>query len=613
MKRILSAVMALVLALMLLPTNCTAANEALDAAQALNAIGLFSGTGADEQGNPQYELERQPTRQEAITMLVKLVGGTEESSKGGWKTPFTDVDDWAKNWVGYAYAKGLTAGTSATTFGANDKTTAAQYLTFVLKALGYDANSDFSWDNAWPLAEQVGISKGEYSAQTHFTRGDMALISYRALSAKMKGSNKPLREVVFGTPKDEESFFDVHFIDVGQADAALVICDGKTMLIDGGNREDSQLIYTYLKNQNVTHLDYVVATHAHEDHVGGLSGALNYATVGTALCSVSNHDSKVFQNFVTQLAKHGKQITVPKAGDEFSLGSATVQVLGPVRKSDDPNNMSLVLRIVYGNTSFLFTGDAEREEEQDILAAGYELESTVLKVGHHGSENSTTYPFLREIMPEYAVISVGKDNSYGHPTPEALSRLHDADATVLRTDINGLICCSSDGDDVYFIIEREGSPEVDPPKNTTDALQPIVKAACDAYNRRADKILDGALSFTIISGTEVALAYSVSDLVYTDTEYLVDEVMEQILACVTDDISESDLLEDVHVEVEASYSLSQESSDDLDPEPSSGMVWIPKTGSKYHSYSGCSNMKTPSQVTEAQAISRGYTPCKKCW
>ena len=461
MKRILSTIVAVMLALMLMPIDCGAVSvdEAMTAAQALNAVGLFSGTGTDEQGNPKYELERQPTRQEAITMLVKLVGGAEESSKGGWETPFTDVDDWAKNWVGYAYAKGLTAGTSPTTFGANDKTTAAQYLTFVLKALGYDATSDFSWDNAWPLAELVGISKGEYSAQTVFTRGDMAVISHRALSAKMKNSDRLLSEVVFGAQGTEESFFNVHFIDVGQADAALVVCDGETMLIDGGNREDSQLIYTYLQNADVTHLDYVVATHAHEDHVGGLSGALNYATVGTALCSVEHYDSDVFETFVAQLAKQGKQIEVPKAGDVFELGSAQVQVLGPVQESDDPNNMSLVLRIVYGNTSFLFTGDAEREEEQDILEAGFTIDSTVLKVGHHGSENSTTYPFLREVMPEYAVISVGEGNSYGHPTEGALSRLRDAEASILRTDICGDIVCTSDGETVTFTIERGGVEE----------------------------------------------------------------------------------------------------------------------------------------------------------
>lgn len=280
----------------------------------------------------------------------------------------------------------------------------------------------------------------------------------------------------------DKSTFEVHFIDVGQADAALILCDGKAMLIDGGNAADSNLIYAYLKKRSINHLDYIVCTHAHEDHVGGLAGALNYASADIALFPVTSYDSKAFRSFVTYLEKQNVPITVPAAGDSFSLGSASVSILGPIHSSTDPNNTSIVLRVVYGETSFLFTGDAERDEEQDIINAGYTLDSTVLKVGHHGSETSTSYVFLREIMPKYAVISVGKDNSYGHPTEEVLSRLRDADAKVYRTDMQGDVICTSDGKAVSFSVSRNADADtlasVGPnstqkePGSQSDASQP---------------------------------------------------------------------------------------------------------------------------------------------
>ncbi|SBW02654.1 Metallo-beta-lactamase domain protein (fragment) [uncultured Eubacteriales bacterium] len=147
-------------------------------------------------------------------------------------------------------------------------------------------------------------------------------------------------------------------------------------------------------------------------------------------------------------------ITVPTAGDRYSFGSSYFDILGPINSSDEPNNTSIVLKLTFGKISFLFTGDAERDEEQDILSAGYDLSATVLKVGHHGSDTSTTYPFLREIMPQYAVISVGQGNTYGHPTEDTLSRLRDADVTTYRTDIQGTIICTSDGETVSFSTER---------------------------------------------------------------------------------------------------------------------------------------------------------------
>lgn len=226
------------------------------------------------------------------------------------------------------------------------------------------------------------------------------------------------------------------------------------MMIDGGKAKASSYIYSWLKKNQISYLDVMVATHTDADHIGGLSGALNYAKVGTAYCPVTSGTTKTFQSFVKYLKKQGKSITVPEAGDEFSLGGAQVRILGPTDPQAEGNNSSIVLKVTFGDTSFLFTGDAEREEEQELLESGYDLESTVLKVGHHGSDTSTSYLFLRTVNPQYAVISVGADNTYGHPTEAVLSRLRDADVKTCRTDLQGTITAVSDGKKVTFQTER---------------------------------------------------------------------------------------------------------------------------------------------------------------
>ena len=285
----------------------------------------------------------------------------------------------------------------------------------------------------------------------------------------------------------EDSTFEVHYLDVGQGDCSLVLCDGHAMLIDGGESSESSKVYAYLKQHGISHLDYMVATHAHSDHIGGLSGALNYATVDTAFCPATDYDSKTFDSMVKYLDKQGIGITVPSAGDEFMLGSAHVQVLGPQKIYDDPNDTSIVMKVTYGETSFLFTGDAERTAEADILDAGYDLSSTVLKVGHHGSDTSTSYPFLREIMPEYAVIQVGKDNSYGHPTEDTLSRLRDAEVKVYRNDLQGDIVCSSDGKTVSFTTTKNESVQTNPTVVVTPEADQLDNAGEYIGNKNSKK------------------------------------------------------------------------------------------------------------------------------
>lgn len=168
-------------------------NDPTMAADALYAMGLFQGTGMDANGQPIYELDRAPTRSEAVTMLVRLLGKEEEALSGTWSTPFTDVEQWAEPYVGYAYNNGLVTGTSGTTYSGSETVTAPQYLTFILRALGYESGTDFAWDKAWELSDQIGLPGGQYSADTaKFTRGDVATISFNALYCKLKDSDTKL-------------------------------------------------------------------------------------------------------------------------------------------------------------------------------------------------------------------------------------------------------------------------------------------------------------------------------------------------------------------------------------------------------------------------------------
>ena len=199
MKRVLSALLAVCLLLAMIPAAYAAQTEAAEAADTLYALGLFKGTGTDADGKPVFDLDRAPTRAEAVTMLVRLLGKESEAKSGSWTTPFTDVAAWAKPYVGYAYANGLTTGVGKGLFGGGRPVTAAQYLTFVLRALGYESGTDFSWDTAWTLTDALGITNGQYHAGTNnsFLRADAALVSVCALGAAAK-DGKTLYEAIFG-------------------------------------------------------------------------------------------------------------------------------------------------------------------------------------------------------------------------------------------------------------------------------------------------------------------------------------------------------------------------------------------------------------------------------
>lgn len=310
---------------------------------------------------------------------------------------------------------------------------------------------------------------GILSACSSQTSTDTTTITKRT-QIDVTESQKPVES---GTESEKESGdtatqviqhgLKVHFIDVGQADAALLISGDSAMLIDGGNVGDSSRIYSYLDRLGISHLDYIVGTHAHEDHMGGLSGALQKASVGVIYAPRTENDAKFYQSFKSKVASAGKSITHPDSGTSFNLGSCSVELYCPTYENeDDLNNTSIITKVVCGDTSFLFTGDAEYSEEHDILSQGYDLSATVLKAGHHGSDTSSSYQFLREVMPEYVVISVGKGNQYGHPDEDALSRFRDAGAKVYRTDLQGDIIVESNGKDITVTTARNENIETNP-------------------------------------------------------------------------------------------------------------------------------------------------------
>ena len=243
----------------------------------------------------------------------------------------------------------------------------------------------------------------------------------------------------------------VHYIDVGQADCMLLECDGKYMVIDGGNRADSSLVVAYLQNQGVEEIEAVVNTHPHEDHVGGLPAVLAVFPVKAVYGTSKVYSSSVYDDFLRYINQQSLDLQIPKPGDSFNLGSATVTVIGPVGSGyEDLNDTSLVLMVQFGDTKFLFTGDMEALAERELVDAGVDLKADVLKVGHHGSYSSTSYVFLREVMPTYGVITVGRDNEYGHPHADPMSRLEQAGVTLYRTDKMGNIVATSDGTNIVF-------------------------------------------------------------------------------------------------------------------------------------------------------------------
>ena len=243
---------------------------------------------------------------------------------------------------------------------------------------------------------------------------------------------------------------EVHFIDVGQGDATLVTCGDHAMLIDTGDDSKGTAIQNYLQKQKITKLDYLILTHPDADHIGGAPVLLTKFDISRVFVSNYEKDNKTYQKLIQALDNKRLKALTPKVNSKYTLGTATITILAPGKKYDNPNDASIALLLKNGSTSFLFTGDAGEDAEADILKTDISLSADVYKVGHHGSKYSTSKELIKAVNPTYAVISCGEGNSYGHPHAETLNTLRTNGVKVYRTDEDGTIIASTDGKTITF-------------------------------------------------------------------------------------------------------------------------------------------------------------------
>lgn len=267
------------------------------------------------------------------------------------------------------------------------------------------------------------------------------------------------------SPKEKEIADDaaklkVHFIDVGQGDSILLESNGEFVLVDAGEKESGSTVLDYIKSRNADSLKYVIATHPHSDHIGGLKKVINGIDCENFITVETDQQTSTWMNVLKAVDKNDVNYIDAVVGDKYTFGEATFTILAPLSKNySGYNNYSVVTMVQCGDIRFLLTGDAEKESEKEMIDAGEDLHADVLKCGHHGSSTSTSAAFLKAVSPSYAIISCGKYNDYGHPHKETLKKLKLLGCTYLRTDTLGTIVASTDGKYLSFSSEK-GKSEI---------------------------------------------------------------------------------------------------------------------------------------------------------
>lgn len=277
---------------------------------------------------------------------------------------------------------------------------------------------------------------------------------------------------------------EVHYIDVGQGDSILIRQGEQSMLIDAGNNNKGTTVWSYLLHQNVDHLTYAIGTHPDADHIGGMDVVLYKIDCDTVMLPACASDTKTYEELIQTIGQRGQKVVTPKQGQVYTLGKASFQILTDTDKDygDNTNDYSLAFRLTFGDTSFLFTGDAEKAAEQDMLASGLTVQSDVFKAAHHGADTANTEDFLTAVHPTYCVISCGEGNSYGHPRAGVLNQLRAMGVKVFRTDEQGTIVATSDGSTITWNASPSESWQAGEPTGSAKGSRPEGTGSVDTDN-----------------------------------------------------------------------------------------------------------------------------------
>ena len=260
-------------------------------------------------------------------------------------------------------------------------------------------------------------------------------------NALLKDSKEEKEQLV-----DKDNTLKIYYLDVGQADSILIDSNNEYMLIDGGNNNDGPLLVKYFQELGIKDIKYIVGTHPHEDHIGGIDEVINNFNINQIFIPDAITTTKTFEDLLDSIERKNLTFTVPTINNTYTLGETTIKIIYTGTDTSDLNNSSIIIKLTYKKTSYLFTGDATNITEKKIL--NKDIKSDVLKIGHHGSKYSSTENFIKKVNPKYAIISVGKGNKYGHPNIETINLLNKYNIKTYRTDELGTILLTSDGNNI---------------------------------------------------------------------------------------------------------------------------------------------------------------------